>query len=132
MSEERKGKKPISWKNLGIGAALQVFEVSTLGQPFEVLKTHMAANRGDSLWMAIQKTWGRGGIYGFYQGLIPWAWIEASTKGTECIDNKRKYLIVVVERIGIFGSDQVSDGSLDGFDFGRNGRRGLPSIFNHG
>jgi hypothetical protein len=23
----------------------------------------------------------RGGIKGFYQGLIPWAWIEASTKG---------------------------------------------------
>ena len=35
-------KKRVSWKNLGIGAAIQVFEVSTLGQPFEVLKTHMA------------------------------------------------------------------------------------------
>lgn len=23
----------------------------------------------------------RGGVAGFYQGLIPWAWIEASTKG---------------------------------------------------
>lgn len=30
---------------------------------------------------AITKTAGRGGIAGFYQGLIPWAWIEASTKG---------------------------------------------------
>jgi hypothetical protein len=29
-------------KNLAIGAAIQVFEVSTLGQPFEVIKTHMA------------------------------------------------------------------------------------------
>lgn len=29
-------------KNLAIGAAIQVFEVSTLGQPFEVVKTHMA------------------------------------------------------------------------------------------
>lgn len=35
-------KKPVSWKNLAIGATIQVFEVSTLGQPFEVLKTHMA------------------------------------------------------------------------------------------
>ena len=31
--------------------------------------------------MAFKKTWERGGIRGFYQGLIPWAWIEASSKG---------------------------------------------------
>lgn len=41
----------------------------------------MAANRGDSFLSAIKRTWGRGGALGFYQGLIPWAWIEASTKG---------------------------------------------------
>ena len=35
-------KKSVSWTNLGVGAAIQVFEVSTLGQPFEVVKTHMA------------------------------------------------------------------------------------------
>lgn len=35
-------KKKFSWNNIGIGAAIQVFEVSTLGQPFEVVKTHMA------------------------------------------------------------------------------------------
>ncbi|ORZ37432.1 mitochondrial carrier domain-containing protein, partial [Catenaria anguillulae PL171] len=74
-------KKPISWQNLAIGAAIQTFEVSTLGQPFEVVKTHMAANRGDSLKVAIAKTYQRGGLAGFWQGLIPWAWIEASTKG---------------------------------------------------
>lgn len=45
---------------------------TTLGQPFEVLKTHMAANRQDSLRTAISKTIGRGGFKGFYQGLIPW------------------------------------------------------------
>ncbi|WAO96776.1 Hypothetical protein NCS54_01446000 [Fusarium falciforme] len=47
----------------------------------EVLKTHVGANRNDSLKDAVQKTWARGGVRGFYQGLIPWAWIEASTKG---------------------------------------------------
>ncbi|RTE84907.1 hypothetical protein BHE90_000594 [Fusarium euwallaceae] len=47
----------------------------------EVLKTHVGANRNDSLKDAVRKTWARGGIRGFYQGLIPWAWIEASTKG---------------------------------------------------
>lgn len=71
----------MSWRTLAIGAGIQVFEVSTLGQPFEVLKTHMAANRSDGLITATRKTWARGGIAGFYQGLIPWAWIEASTKG---------------------------------------------------
>lgn len=45
---------------------------TTLGQPFEVLKTHMAANRQDSLRTAIRKTVKRGGFFGFYQGLIPW------------------------------------------------------------
>jgi len=30
---------------------------------------------------AIRSVWARGGVAGFYQGLIPWAWIEASTKG---------------------------------------------------
>lgn len=36
--------KKLSWQNLAIGAGIQVFEVSTLGQPFEVIKTHMAGN----------------------------------------------------------------------------------------
>lgn len=30
---------------------------------------------------AFRKTAQRGAVAGFYQGLIPWAWIEASTKG---------------------------------------------------
>ncbi|KAJ3111346.1 hypothetical protein HDU96_005775 [Phlyctochytrium bullatum] len=74
-------KKPISFINLAIGAGLNFFEVSTLGQPFEVIKTQMAANRGQSMPTAIATIWGRGGVLGFYQGLIPWAWIEAATKG---------------------------------------------------
>ena len=74
-------KKPISWSNIALGAGINLFEISTLGQPFEVVKTHMAANRQDGLITAVKKTYGRGGIGGFYQGLIPWAWIEASTKG---------------------------------------------------
>jgi hypothetical protein len=73
--------KKLNLSNLAIGAGLNVFEVSTLGQPFEVTKTHMAANRGDSMLTAIKKTYKRGAFFGFYQGLIPWAWIEACTKG---------------------------------------------------
>lgn len=42
VAVEKKQKKKFSWNNIGIGAAIQVFEVSTLGQPFEVIKTHMA------------------------------------------------------------------------------------------
>ena len=72
-------------------------QVTTLGQPLEVLKTQMAANRSESMFQAFRTIWSRGGVLGFYQGLIPWvraisdsgpahhniiqAWIEASTKG---------------------------------------------------
>ncbi|KAI9820938.1 MAG: Mitochondrial DNA replication protein yhm2 [Phylliscum demangeonii] len=74
-------KKPVKFSNLLLGAGLNMFEVTTLGQPLEVVKTTMAANRGDSFATALQRVWGRGGLLGYYQGLIPWAWIEASTKG---------------------------------------------------
>ncbi|KAK3946184.1 mitochondrial carrier domain-containing protein [Diplogelasinospora grovesii] len=74
-------KKPIKFSNLLLGAGLNLFEVTTLGQPLEVIKTTMAANRGDGFSTALGRIWQRGGIFGFYQGLIPWAWIEASTKG---------------------------------------------------
>ncbi|KAJ2932743.1 hypothetical protein H1R20_g4333, partial [Candolleomyces eurysporus] len=41
----------------------------------------MAANRSQTMVQALKSIWERGGAVGFYQGLIPWAWIEASTKG---------------------------------------------------
>ncbi|KAJ5380607.1 mitochondrial DNA replication protein [Penicillium cataractarum] len=81
-------KRPIPYRNLAVGALMNVFQdhvlielVTTLGQPMEVLKTHLAANRQDTLKDAVQKTWSRGRFVAFYQGLIPWAWLEASTKG---------------------------------------------------
>ncbi|KAK1772642.1 mitochondrial carrier domain-containing protein [Phialemonium atrogriseum] len=74
-------KKPIKFSNLLLGAGLNMFEVTTLGQPLEVVKTTMAAHRGDGFSSALGRIWNRGGVLGFYQGLIPWAWIEASTKG---------------------------------------------------
>ncbi|ORY64053.1 mitochondrial carrier domain-containing protein [Pseudomassariella vexata] len=74
-------KKPIRFSNLLLGSGLNLFEVTTLGQPLEVIKTTMAANRGDSFTAALGRIWNRGGAFGYYQGLIPWAWIEASTKG---------------------------------------------------
>ncbi|EAS30816.1 mitochondrial DNA replication protein YHM2 [Coccidioides immitis RS] len=74
-------KKPVKFSNLLLGAGLNLFEVTTLGQPLEVIKTTMAANRNDSFAGAMGRIWGRGGVLGYFQGLIPWAWIEASTKG---------------------------------------------------
>lgn len=74
-------KKPVSFSNILLGAGLNLAEVTTLGQPFEVIKTTMAANRNLNIVQAGKMVWSRGGIFGFYQGLIPWAWIEASTKG---------------------------------------------------
>lgn len=74
-------KKPVNFSNILLGAGLNMAEVSTLGQPLEVIKTTMAANRSLSIVQAGKLVWSRGGVLGFYQGLIPWAWIEASTKG---------------------------------------------------
>ncbi|WFD27243.1 Mitochondrial DNA replication protein yhm2 [Malassezia nana] len=70
-----------SWSNIAVGAVMNMFEVTTLGQPLEVIKTQMASNRTQTMYEALKTVWSRGGILGFYQGLIPWAWIEASTKG---------------------------------------------------
>lgn len=48
-----------------------MFEVSTLGQPFEVVKTQMAANSNQGLLKAIDTIWKQSGIRGFWRGLIP-------------------------------------------------------------
>ncbi|KAI9445308.1 mitochondrial carrier [Lactarius indigo] len=79
--QKEPGQKGVSWSNIAVGAIMNMFEVTTLGQPLEVIKTQMAANRSQSMVQALQSVWSRGGFVGFYQGLIPWAWIEASTKG---------------------------------------------------
>lgn len=57
-------KKPIKFSNLLLGAGLNMFEVTTLGQPLEVVKTTMAANRGDSFATALGRIWARGGPFG--------------------------------------------------------------------
>lgn len=57
-------KKPVKFSNLLLGAGLNMFEVTTLGQPLEVVKTTMAANRGDSFAGALSRIWGRGGVLG--------------------------------------------------------------------
>ncbi|KAJ9096605.1 Mitochondrial DNA replication protein yhm2 [Naganishia cerealis] len=74
-------EKGFSWSNIAVGATMNMFEVTTLGQPLEVLKTQMAANRSQTMLQAFRTVVSRGGVTGFYQGLIPWAWLEASTKG---------------------------------------------------
>ena len=52
--------------------ASRIIQVTTLGQPLEVLKTQMAANRSQGMSQALATVWSRGGVAGFYQGLIPW------------------------------------------------------------
>ncbi|KIM75342.1 hypothetical protein PILCRDRAFT_827240 [Piloderma croceum F 1598] len=79
------GAKGVNWSNIAVGGIMNMFEVTTLGQPLEVLKTQMAANRKQTMLQATKTVWSRGGVVGFYQGLIPWAWIEASTKGAVLI-----------------------------------------------
>ena len=62
---------------------MNMFEVTTLGQPLEVLKTQMAANRKQSMGNAFRYVWSRGGVLGFYQGLIPWV----SALNPSCLDS---------------------------------------------
>lgn len=57
-------KKPVKFSNLLLGSGLNMFEVSTLGQPLEVMKTTMAANRGDGMAGSVARIWSRGGIFG--------------------------------------------------------------------
>ncbi|CAN8062377.1 unnamed protein product [Agarophyton chilense] len=71
----------VDLRNVAIGAGLNVFEVTTLGQPFENMKVMMAAHRNDSLRDACKRLYSARGVSAFWQGLIPWAWIEALTKG---------------------------------------------------
>ncbi|KXN83898.1 Mitochondrial DNA replication protein YHM2 [Leucoagaricus sp. SymC.cos] len=82
------GQKGVNWSNIAVGRGgnnLFDVQVTTLGQPLEVLKTQMAANRSQTMVQAVKTVWSRGGVAGFFQGLIPWAWIEASTKGAVLI-----------------------------------------------
>jgi hypothetical protein len=57
-------KKPVKFSNLLLGAGLNMFEVTTLGQPLEVVKTTMAAHRTDTFAGAMTRIWGRGGVFG--------------------------------------------------------------------
>ena len=57
-------KKPVKFSNLLLGAGLNMFEVTTLGQPLEVMKTTMAANRQDGMGGAVSRIWSRGGVLG--------------------------------------------------------------------
>lgn len=69
-------RRAIPYRNLGVGAIINVFQVTSLGQPMEVVKTHLAANRHDTLKDSVRKTWSCGGFTTFYQGLIPWVYVR--------------------------------------------------------
>lgn len=70
----------------------------------------MAANRQQTMGQALRSVWSRGGVAGFYQGLIPWAWIEASTKGAVLL-----FTAAEVEKASAsFGMSQATGGLLGG------------------
>jgi len=98
--QKEPGQKGVNWSNIAVGAIMNMFEVTTLGQPLEVLKTQMAANRSESMVQAFRTIWSRGGPLGFYQGLIPWAWIEASTKGGVLLFTASE-VETAVEKLGV-------------------------------
>ncbi|KAL4914960.1 mitochondrial carrier domain-containing protein [Aspergillus aurantiobrunneus] len=112
-TEER---PPIPYRNLAVGAVMNIYQVTTLGQPMEVLKTHLAANRQDTIKDAIRKTWARGRGTAFYQGLIPWAWLEACTKGAILVLTSSEIEFHV--RTNIPNASSTLGGTLDGIGGG--------------
>jgi len=92
---------------------MNMFEVTTLGQPLEVLKTQMAANRKQSMGNAFRYVWSRGGVLGFYQGLIPWvsALIHPVSTATSSLCLKRpsydeeSILMIILILVGMDRSD---------------------------
>jgi len=107
-------KRKTNWSNIGVGAVMNMFEVTTLGQPLEVLKTQMASNRSQTMNQAFKTVWSRGGVLGFYQGLIPWAWIEASSKGAVLLFAAAEISQVAVDA----GIDPATAGLLGGMGGG--------------
>lgn len=74
----------------------------------------MAANRQQTMGQALRTVWSRGGVAGFYQGLIPWAWIEASTKGAVLL-----FVAAEVEKAtSSVGISQATGGLLGGISGG--------------
>ena len=71
-------KKPIKFSNLLLGAGLNMFEVTTLGQPLEVIKTTMAAHRGDGFGSSLGRIWARGGALGCTY--TPYLWPGTGTR----------------------------------------------------
>ena len=93
---------------------IQFPKVTTLGQPLEVIKTQMAANRSEKMVQALRTIYSRGGAAGFYQGLIPWAWIEASTKGAVLLFTAAE----VEKAVASMGVSQGAGGLLGGISGG--------------
>jgi hypothetical protein len=56
----------------------------------------------------------RGGIKGFYQGLIPWAWIEASTKGAVLLFASGEIETMAKEKFGLGGAGAGLLGGMGG------------------
>ena len=104
------------------------------GQPLEVLKTQVAANRHQSLRQACGAIYACGGATAFWQGLYPWAWIEAVTKGgvlllaqSEIDHVSRRYLNASPGIAGALGG--VGGGVAQGTPPLRTrGRRGVVGI----
>ncbi|OAV86531.1 hypothetical protein PTTG_09644, partial [Puccinia triticina 1-1 BBBD Race 1] len=80
LSTTQEEFKQLSSPSLSSSDQNIILKVST-DPPDKVVKTQMDSNRSQSMVNVLKAVWSRGGPLGFYQGLIPWAWIEALTKG---------------------------------------------------
>jgi len=77
---KRAEKNPSFLSTVTRGAFLSCSESASLGQPFEVWKTRMAANRAETTCQSARAIYAEAGVLGFWAGLAP-KLLECSTKG---------------------------------------------------
>ncbi|CAL8471599.1 g11141 [Coccomyxa elongata] len=87
------------WQNAVIGPVLQCLEAATLGMPFEVWKTHMGRNRGQTTLGSLRAIYREGGggfrgVSAFWAGTGP-KMFESATKGAILMYSKEAILKVL-------------------------------------
>eukprot|EP00759_Apiculatamorpha_spiralis_P023034 PhF_6_TR26963/c0_g1_i2/m.39329 len=78
---------PSTNDNILLGSVLQCIEAGTLGLPFEIVKTFMGKNRGNTTISSTRYIYGNKGIRGFWEG-FPYKMIESALKGPVLLASK--------------------------------------------
>ena len=107
------GAKKLEPYDLLKGGILQCCEAASFGMPFEVWKTYMGANRGESTMQAWRSVYKTGGARAFWRGLEP-KLVESFLKGGILLFTKEG----IIRSTRSFGIGEVTGGLIGGFGGG--------------